>query len=408
MGSLEELLLNELQETGVFDLAASVGIVQHGRLQGGGRPEEAWPPHPQPPLGAAVPQQMPQQQQVPDHGMDAEELHAGDASATAGGLSSMAGAGGGAAGAGREEPLGKASALRHFSLKVCEKVESKIDTSYEEVANELIADIAAEVAAGTAEAATDEKNIRRRCYDALNVLEAIGMITKTKKSIRWKGWPTGLGRSAEERLRSERLRAMERLDQKRQLLEDAIQKCYCLSNLVSRNHAVPLPVLLRMQESGQRVPNPLKLPFILVRTDKDAELHVDISPDNLQADIDFGSWPFAILDDDQVMKLLDLQHPSPLLDSALQQQQRQLAAGWPVLGGYPGGPALLAQQQELPQLRPAAAATLQQFQQQQQQVQQQQQQQHQLLPPQPWPQQQSGQQQQPVLRPALQPAPPPR
>jgi hypothetical protein len=33
-------------------------------------------------------------------------------------------------------------------MKVCEKVESKVDTSYEEVANELIADIAAEVAAG--------------------------------------------------------------------------------------------------------------------------------------------------------------------------------------------------------------------------------------------------------------------
>ncbi len=31
--------------------------------------------------------------------------------------------------------------------------------------------------------------------------------------------------------------------------QDAIQKCYCLSNLVSRNHAVPLPVLLRMQVS---------------------------------------------------------------------------------------------------------------------------------------------------------------
>lgn len=27
-------------------------------------------------------------------------------------------------------------------------------------------------------------------YDALNVLEAIGMIDKTKKSIRWRGWPT--------------------------------------------------------------------------------------------------------------------------------------------------------------------------------------------------------------------------
>lgn len=49
---------------------------------------------------------------------------AGDASMPAG-LSSVA-VGGAAAGAGRKEPLGKASALRHFSLKVCEKVESKV------------------------------------------------------------------------------------------------------------------------------------------------------------------------------------------------------------------------------------------------------------------------------------------
>ncbi len=31
--------------------------------------------------------------------------------------------------------------------------------------------------------------MRRRAYDALNVLEAIGMISKTKKAIRWQGWP---------------------------------------------------------------------------------------------------------------------------------------------------------------------------------------------------------------------------
>ncbi|EFN59258.1 hypothetical protein CHLNCDRAFT_15459, partial [Chlorella variabilis] len=80
--------------------------------------------------------------------------------------------------------------LRHFSLKVCEKVESKGDTTYEEVANELIADLAAEVAAGTVEQLHDEKNIRRRVYDALNVLEAIGMINKNKKAIQWKGWPS--------------------------------------------------------------------------------------------------------------------------------------------------------------------------------------------------------------------------
>jgi len=27
-------------------------------------------------------------------------------------------------------------------------------------------------------------------YDALNVLEAIGMITKNKKAIQWRGWPS--------------------------------------------------------------------------------------------------------------------------------------------------------------------------------------------------------------------------
>jgi hypothetical protein len=33
----------------------------------------------------------------------------------------------------------------------------------------------------------DEKNIRRRIYDALNVLMAINIITKDKKEIVWRG-----------------------------------------------------------------------------------------------------------------------------------------------------------------------------------------------------------------------------
>jgi hypothetical protein len=34
----------------------------------------------------------------------------------------------------------------------------------------------------------DEKNIRRRVYDALNVLMAMDIIIKEKKDIRWKGF----------------------------------------------------------------------------------------------------------------------------------------------------------------------------------------------------------------------------
>jgi putative methionine-R-sulfoxide reductase with GAF domain len=33
----------------------------------------------------------------------------------------------------------------------------------------------------------DEKNIRRRVYDALNVLMAMDIISKDKKEIQWKG-----------------------------------------------------------------------------------------------------------------------------------------------------------------------------------------------------------------------------
>jgi hypothetical protein len=33
----------------------------------------------------------------------------------------------------------------------------------------------------------DEKNIRRRVYDALNVLMAMDIISKEKKEIQWKG-----------------------------------------------------------------------------------------------------------------------------------------------------------------------------------------------------------------------------
>lgn len=37
---------------------------------------------------------------------------------------------------------------------------------------------------------TSQKNIRRRVYDALNVLMAMGIITKEKKEIHWVGLPT--------------------------------------------------------------------------------------------------------------------------------------------------------------------------------------------------------------------------
>jgi len=61
-------------------------------------------------------------------------------------------------------------------------------------------------------AAYDEKNIRRRVYDALNVLMAMDIISKDKKEIRWQGLPS----TPEDRgkqLRAERAKLRARLMQ---------------------------------------------------------------------------------------------------------------------------------------------------------------------------------------------------
>jgi hypothetical protein len=62
-------------------------------------------------------------------------------------------------------------------------VESKKTTSYNEVADELVGEFASEAAVS----AVEQKNIRRRVYDVLNVLMAMNIISKDKKEIHWIG-----------------------------------------------------------------------------------------------------------------------------------------------------------------------------------------------------------------------------
>jgi transcription factor Dp-1 len=77
-------------------------------------------------------------------------------------------------------------------VAVCEKVESKGRTTYNEVADELVAEFTNPDSPHISpdQQQYDEKNIRRRVYDALNVLMAMGIILKDKKDIQWKGLPS--------------------------------------------------------------------------------------------------------------------------------------------------------------------------------------------------------------------------
>ena len=63
----------------------------------------------------------------------------------------------------------------------------------------------------------DEKNIRRRVYDALNVLMAMDIISREKKEIFWKGLPQGPQLSL-DRMRAEKQRLCQKLDQQRRYI----------------------------------------------------------------------------------------------------------------------------------------------------------------------------------------------
>ena len=61
--------------------------------------------------------------------------------------------------------------------------------------------------------AYDQKNIRRRVYDALNVLMAMNIISKEKKEIKWVGLPTNSAQECQQlEVRVQRLTLCLKLD----------------------------------------------------------------------------------------------------------------------------------------------------------------------------------------------------
>ena len=111
--------------------------------------------------------------------------------------------------------------MRHFSMKVCEKVQAKGVTSYNEVADELVNELTDPGCASPTDQQYDQKNIRRRVYDALNVLMAMNIISKEKKEIKWLGLPTNSVQEANG-LELDKTKRIERIKAKTQQLQDLI------------------------------------------------------------------------------------------------------------------------------------------------------------------------------------------
>ncbi|GKD47916.1 transcription factor-like protein DPB isoform X1, partial [Tanacetum coccineum] len=143
----------------------------------------------------------------------------------------------------------------------------------------------------------DEKNIRRRVYDALNVLMAMDIISKDKKEIQWRGLPRTTINDIEE-LKSERLGLKSRIDKKAAYLRELEDQHVGLQNLIKRNE--------ELYGSGNAPSGGVALPFILVQTRPHATVEVEISEDMQLVHFDFNSTPFELHDDNYVLKAMKL------------------------------------------------------------------------------------------------------
>ncbi|CAH2066667.1 unnamed protein product, partial [Iphiclides podalirius] len=188
--------------------------------------------------------------------------------------------------------------LRHFSMKVCEKVRNKGFTSYNEVADELVLEFAAGMHGSADSQQYDQKNIRRRVYDALNVLMAMNIISKEKKEIRWLGLPTN---SVQEctALEKEKQAKLEQIQKKTQQLQELILQHISFKSLIERNKEI--------EKKGVK-PSPssaIHLPFIVVNTSDKALIDCSISNDKTEYMFNFNKR-FQIHDDIDILKRMGL------------------------------------------------------------------------------------------------------
>ncbi|KAI3955880.1 hypothetical protein MKW98_006240 [Papaver atlanticum] len=212
-------------------------------------------------------------------------------------------------GGGRGDNKASGRGLRQFSIKVCEKVEAKGRTTYNEVADELVAEFSTPTPDNPHN--FEEKNIRRRVYDALNVLMAMDIIYKDEnKEIIWRGLP---GAGSGEDLKAQRLGLRNRIANKAAHLQELEEQFVGLQNLIQRNEQM-------CSGNAAAKPGGVQLPFILVQTRPHATVEVEISEDMQLIHFDFNKTPFELHDDSFVLKSMGLCDSSPKKNAICTQE----------------------------------------------------------------------------------------
>ncbi|KAF7730971.1 hypothetical protein EC973_001017 [Apophysomyces ossiformis] len=142
--------------------------------------------------------------------------------------------------------------LRHFSKQVCDKVAERGVTTYNEVADQLAKEGAKNV---------DQKNIRRRVYDALNVLMAMNIISKEKKRIQWLGVPKYL---TQDQPSADLQRQIQEEEYRRAALTASIEKSRQMMREQLAEHLQMCKLIWRNQRAPDNETEKIALPFFVI------------------------------------------------------------------------------------------------------------------------------------------------
>ena len=177
----------------------------------------------------------------------------------------------------------------------------------------------------------------RRVYDALNVLEALDIIAKEKKEVKWKGFPEtqGAHQFALQRMQEQ----ARQVEQKEMKLRALVGQFVAFKQLVARNRqrasagagagaagaAATPPQSGQPSSEGsergggapspQQTPRRIQMPFLLVQTQTPSVVDCEMGDDGAHATFTF-QHPFSVHDDTEVLRGLGLQSPSPSADLA--------------------------------------------------------------------------------------------
>lgn len=211
--------------------------------------------------------------------------------------------------------------LRICAKDVCDKVFEKGRTTYFEVANEIVGD-----SLGTGD--VDEKNLKRRVYDALNVLMALNIVHKERnkeKTISWVGLPTSGNSEQKSHLQTEKLTLQRRVKHKEGVLKELLLQHVAFKRLLERNR--------KNEDDFEKKHSKavVQLPFIVVNMSRETKIDCSISEDQFEYHIKFNKC-FELHDELEILKLLGLADPQNA-ELMLPKKLRHYLSNEPQMGG---------------------------------------------------------------------------